>query len=163
VTIGAAIGYAWSALLARKKAMQVIDRDKRARAVRDALADRGGLGTIGVVALLRVPPNSPFAITNLVMSATHVRFVPFILGTAIGMAPRTLLAVWIGSTIGDLLKALQGGAGKWKLIGIGVSIAVALTIFWLFGRWSKQALARLREAEGVAPPPGGDVAGGAAA
>lgn len=163
VTIGAAIGYAWSALLARKKAMQVIDRDKRARAVRDALADRGGLGTIGVVALLRVPPNSPFAITNLVMSATHVKFAPFIVGTAIGMAPRTLLAVWIGSTIGDLLKALKGGAGPWKLVGIGVSIAVALTIFWLFGRWSKQALARLREAEGVAPPPGGDVAGGAAA
>ncbi|MBL0920861.1 MAG: TVP38/TMEM64 family protein [Phycisphaerales bacterium] len=162
VTVGAAIGYLWSAALARKKAMAVIDRDRRARAVRDALADRGRIGTIGVVALLRVPPNSPFAITNLVMSATHVKFVPFIVGTAIGMAPRTLLAAWIGSTIGDLLKALKGGAGPWKLISIGVSIAAALTIFWLFGRWSKQALARLREAEGVAPPPNGDVAGGAA-
>ncbi len=149
VTLGAAIGYAWSALLARKKAMSVIDQDKRARAVRDALADRGHIGTVGVVALLRVPPNSPFAITNLVMSATHVKFAPFIIGTAIGMAPRTLLAAWIGSGIGDLVDAVKGGAGPWKLNGIGVSIAVALAVFWLFGRWSKQALARLQEAEGV--------------
>lgn len=152
VGVGAVIGYAWSSLLARKKAMQVIDSDKRARAVRDALADRGHIGTIGVVALLRFPPNSPFAITNLVMGATSVRFVPFAIGTVIGMAPRTILAAWIGSTAGDLVDAVNSGAGPWKLIGIGVSVAVALAVFWLFGRWSKQALARLQEAEGVTPP-----------
>lgn len=152
VGVGAVIGYAWSSLLARKKAMQVIDSDKRARAVRDALADRGHIGTVGVVALLRFPPNSPFAITNLVMGATSVRFIPFAIGTVIGMAPRTILAAWIGSTAGDLVDAVKSGAGPWKLIGIGVSVAVALAVFWLFGRWSKQALARLQEAEGVTPP-----------
>ncbi len=149
VGIGAAIGYVWSSVLARKKAMQVIDSDKRARVVRDALADRGRLGTTGVVALLRVPPNSPFAITNLVMSATSVRFLPFIVGTVVGMAPRTLLAAWIGASASDLVDAVKSGAGRWKLIGIGVTFAIALTVFWLFGKWSKQALLRLKEAEGV--------------
>lgn len=142
VAIGSIIGYVWASALARARVSQRIDRDPRARAVRDALVNRGAAATTGVVALLRFPPNSPFAITNLVMGATGVKFVPFFIGTVAGMAPRTILAASIGHAAQDLVEAVKSG-GKWKIIGIAVSFAVLLLVFWLFGKWSREALARI--------------------
>lgn len=149
VAVGAAIGYAWAALLARDKVMRRIGENPRHAAVRAAIIDRGAAASAGLVALLRFPPNSPFAITNLVMGATGVRFTPFILGTILGMAPRTLLVASFGAAAAELTASAAGAVpGRWKIAGIVITLVVFVFIYWLCNRWAKQALAKLGLARG---------------
>lgn len=138
---GALLGYLWGVLVARKRVMQQIETDPRASAIRAAIIDRPMLAETGVVALLRFPPNSPFAFTNLVLSATGVRFGSFVLGTALGMTPRTVLAAWIGRQAGSISE-IAGATGLWKWIGLGVTIVVIAVLYQLFSRWAKAALSR---------------------
>ncbi|MFG0306133.1 MAG: hypothetical protein ACF8Q5_07950, partial [Phycisphaerales bacterium JB040] len=65
-TLASLIGYAISRLVARHKVEAEIERHAKALAVRNALVGGGALKTLGLVTLVRVPPNSPFALTNLV-------------------------------------------------------------------------------------------------
>jgi uncharacterized membrane protein YdjX (TVP38/TMEM64 family) len=104
-----------------------------------------------MIALLRLPPNSPFALTNLAMSAAKVPFLAFIVGTVIGMAPRTAIAVVIGSLVQGALTedTLKDAAPAWVWwVGIAVSIAVFLFVGWLGSRavervMKQQAAAKL--------------------
>jgi uncharacterized membrane protein YdjX (TVP38/TMEM64 family) len=94
---GAVIGWSFSRLVAGDAVRRAIDGHPRWGVVRSALVDASPLRTMGLVALLRFPPNSPFAFTNLVLAATGVRFVPMIAGSVVGMLPRTVFACWIGA------------------------------------------------------------------
>ncbi|MFI4882330.1 MAG: TVP38/TMEM64 family protein, partial [Phycisphaerales bacterium JB064] len=87
------VGYTIARTVSRRRVEKLIDENPKARAVRDALIGHGQLRTTAIVALIRVPPNSPFALTNLAMAASGVRLVPYVIGTALGMAPRTFAAV----------------------------------------------------------------------
>lgn len=140
---GALIGYVGAGLIARRRVMGVIDGHERARIIRGALVDRGFLPELGVVTLLRLPPNSPFAMTNLVMSTTGVRPGAYILGTAAGIAPRTLLAVLLGAGASATVEAAQSSNSTIKIVGLGVSVVVVGVLYVLFSRWSKEALRRL--------------------
>lgn len=140
------IGYYIARAVSGERAMKLITANPKALAVRDALVrDRPGLGgmlaTIGMVALLRMPPNSPFALTNLAMAAAKVPLVPFVIGTVLGMAPRTAIAVFIGSLVqGTLTRdTLDKAAPAWVWY---VGIAISLVIFVLIGRVAQRAVER---------------------
>ncbi len=94
---GALLGWALSRAVTGDAVRSRIDSHPKWRVVRAALVDASPLRTAGLVALLRFPPNSPFAFTNLVLAATGVRFWPMIGGSIAGMLPRTAVAVWIGA------------------------------------------------------------------
>lgn len=146
VTLGAAIGWVWASRLARDRLTARLAQSEKAEAVRRALVERSGLSATGLVTLLRFPPNSPFALTNLAMGAGGVRFVPFLLGTALGMAPRTILAALIGGAAADLAAALQKNQGPGKYLAIGVSIAAFIAIWIVVSRIAKRAIADLAPA-----------------
>lgn len=138
VTLGSLIGYGWGTLLGRGDVMRVIDKHERARLVRNALLDRSLRDETLMVGLLRFPPNSPFALTNLAMASTAVRLLPFVVGTAVGIAPRTLLAVYLGSqrdAIADFKET-----GWMPLAGLAIGLVVFYFIYRLFSRWAKAAL-----------------------
>lgn len=149
--LGAVVGYfAWG-LIARERVLKTIDANPRARVVKEALINRSAARTMSLVTLLRVPPNSPFALTNMVMSSVKVNPLIYIVGTVIGMTPRTVLAAFIGASVGDIAQVGDAG-GKWKLIGTVAGIAIFVFILWLAGRWAKQALrAELGEPDAAAP------------
>jgi uncharacterized membrane protein YdjX (TVP38/TMEM64 family) len=153
---GALIGYgiAWRATGDRVK--NIIDEHPKWRAVREALVGSGFWKTLGIVALLRLPPNSPFALTNLAMAAAKVPRVPYLLGTLIGMAPRTGVAVYIASQIQDLATATDTKP-KWMIfVGIGLTIVVIIVI----GHIAKKALERVtRQSTGRCPQCGYSVKG----
>ncbi len=94
---GALIGYLVSRLAAGDGYRAWLDARPKARVVREALVESGFGRSLLVVTLLRFPPSSPFAFTNLALAAGGARFVPYILGTAIGMTPRTVVAVVIAA------------------------------------------------------------------
>lgn len=129
---GAFIGYTIAGRATGDRIQKLIEEKPRWRVVRDALLDqrRGWVRTTGMVALLRLPPSSPFALINLLMASVKVPQSSFIVGTLIGMLPRTSLAVVIGAGVQDLTRdTLEQALPAWAWgVGIGLSIAIAIFI-----------------------------------
>lgn len=154
---GSAVGYAVARATAGDDANRGIERHPKWRAVRDAFVartedpeKRGFWRTLGIVTLVRFPPNSPFALTNLLMASVRVPKVVFLIGTAIGMLPRTVLVVYIGSLVeGELSRDALGSARPGWLfpVGIGVTLAVLVVLAVLGDRAIKSAVRRGEIAE----------------
>ena len=72
----AAIGFAIARHLSGDRLVQVLDEYPRGQALHRALLSSSWPRTVLVVTLLRVPPNGPFAMTNLLLAATRVRWAP---------------------------------------------------------------------------------------
>lgn len=152
ITSGACLAYLLGMTLARPRAMRLIESNERARIVRTALVDRGFWGSILTVALLRFPPNSPFAVTNLAMSSTKVHPGSYAIGTFFGIAPRTALATYIGAQLGNMKQLHGSEAMRYKPWLAGFAIIFFLFIYWLFSRWAKKALAeKLGNAQTASP------------
>ena len=137
-TGAAIIGY----LIARKasgdRVVEIIEERPKWRAVYDTLLQSGFGKTLLIVTLIRTAPSSPFALTNLVLAATRVGPLPYLLGTIIGMAPRTIVAACIGANLSEL--DLANTKETWMVIaGIVLSVIVVVII----GHMANQAIAKV--------------------
>ncbi len=147
---GAIIGFFFARLVSGTVIIEFIDRNPRARVIRAALVDASQRRIFFLIILLRLPPNSPFAMANLAMGASGVRAFPFIAATAIGMLPRTLVictataaAAATGANNFQELFAKEG----WLWVAVGfASLLIALTIIRMI---AMKAL----KAAGLLPPP----------
>ena len=129
---GAAIGFFFARIISGSSIKAFIDRNPRGRVIRSALVESSQRRTFLLILLLRLPPNSPFAIANLAMGASGVRAMPLLGGTALGMFPRTLV------TCGAAAAAAATGARNfqqlftetgWGWIAAGfISFIIALLI-----------------------------------
>ncbi len=139
---GAIIGYGVSLLAGGPTLGRWFEHKPQVRVVRDALVGQGFARTLGVVTLLRIPPSSPFALMNLAMCAARVKLVPYIIGTAVGMTPRTAVAVYVAATAAAAgEKNFQTLAGKRPMEMI-IGIAVTLVVLIILGQIGKMALRR---------------------
>ncbi len=128
------IGYFIANRVARKRVEQEIHNHPKAEIVRDAFIRHGYARALLILTLLRVPPNSPFALMNYVMSVSGVKLVPFLIATIVGMAPRTLAAVWIGSGIESWD---DRETPKWIFI---TGIVLVLLILGILGKLANKAI-----------------------
>ncbi len=129
---GVMIGFTFSRIVSGASIKALIDSNPRGRVIRNALVESSQRRTFLLILLLRLPPNSPFAIANLAMGASGVRALPLLGGTALGMFPRTLI------TCGAAAAAAQTGARDfqqlfsetgWGFIAVGIcSFIIALLI-----------------------------------
>lgn len=136
------IGYAIGVGASGDRIVELIRQKPKWNAVRDALAGGGFWKTLGLVTLLRIPPNSPFALTNLVMSSVRVPLLPYLLGTVIGMAPRTAVTVWIASQIQGALS--EEGPHKPRWI-IAASVGLTILVVVIIGQLANKAIERVTE------------------
>ncbi|MGQ9368727.1 VTT domain-containing protein [Azospirillum sp. ST 5-10] len=90
------------------------------------LAERGILA----VATIRVVPVAPYTVINLAAGASRVRFLDFVLGTVIGLAPGTLAFSLLGRQLERTLES-PTAADMALLAGAGVLTVAA---GWLAGR-----------------------------
>lgn len=121
--VGAALlGYVVARTASGDRATRLIAEHPRWQVVYQALLRGGFLRVLGIVFLIRLPPNSPFALTNLVLAATRTSLGAYALGTLLGMAPRTAAAVYIGSTLKSLSDAQAPGWYFWA--GLALSLVV---------------------------------------
>ena len=118
------VGYFIANRVARDKIEGEIHKHPKAEIIRDAFIKHGKVRALLILTLIRVPPNSPFALTNYVMATTGVKLVPFLIATIMGMAPRTFAAVWIGAQVESWDEVHKP---KWLIIG-GIVLAVIILI-----------------------------------
>lgn len=138
---GAVIGWGLSRAVAGDAVRALIDGHPKWGVVRRALVDARPARTVFLVALLRFPPNSPFAFTNLVLAATGVRFWTMAIGSIMGMLPRTAVAAWVGAQAAATgardLKELMQKQGPWALV---VGVALLIGVLWVMQRIGQRAL-----------------------
>lgn len=141
VTLAAALGFVTLRYFLRERVVEALAHHPRADAVHRELDQGRGLRTLALLVLIRLSPVVPFAATNLLMSTTGVRLVPFLVGSVLGLAPRVVAVVWIGSSLSEL--DLSQAADR-RLLVLGI-VATVLALFVL-GRASRRGLARMQEA-----------------
>lgn len=112
-----------------------VGRSPRARAVQAELER----ATLRVVILSRLTPALPFALMNLLLGASPVPRATYLLGTALGMLPRTLAALAIGASAQVGLAALREGripatGDAWELALAGLAAVGTVGLAWYVGR-----------------------------
>jgi len=141
---GSLIGYVVARAASGDRVVRVIDEHPKWRAIREALeGERHSFWRLtGTVTLLRLPPNSPFAMTNLALAATRVPLRVYLLGTAVGIAPRTVLAAYIGSGIRESFSsdAWNAAVPKWVYFG-GIGLAIVVVV--ILGQIAAKAVEKI--------------------
>jgi uncharacterized membrane protein YdjX (TVP38/TMEM64 family) len=139
---GAVLGYGISRMVTGDAITRRIDDHPRWRVVRSSLVEASTWRTLGLVALLRFPPNSPFAFTNLVLAASGVRFGPMIIGSILGMLPRTFIAVWVGAQgAATGAKDLKELMEKQGLFALAIGFVILIGVLAIMQHVGKRALA----------------------
>jgi len=143
-TLGSAIGYLTGSLAGGARVERILEEQPKWKAVRDAILGQGNgvssIKTLAIVSLLRLPPNSPFALTNLVLSSLRVPFFIYIIATAIGMAPRTYLVALAASKVKAATELDSAGKGVWTIV---ISFALFFAIFMILNRMARKVLGRM--------------------
>ncbi|MCH2148403.1 MAG: VTT domain-containing protein [Phycisphaerales bacterium] len=147
-TGGSLIGYFIARQVSRDRVEALIRQHDKASTIRDALIGRGYARTLGIVTLLRVPPNSPFALTNLLLASCRVPLTIYIPSVAAGMLPRTALIVGFGAAAAtqaaqtgstDIQSFISESSGPYVMLG---GLALLLGILALISRIANRALER---------------------
>lgn len=136
ILLGTAFGHQVARLVSGARVEAIIEKRPRVAAVRDALVDAGLLRSSGIVALLRLSPNSPFALTNLVLGGTRTSLLATLVGTALGMLPRTALAAGVAAAAAadgsrDLVEVVKERGPVFTVIGLlllVVSVAIIAAV-----------------------------------
>jgi uncharacterized membrane protein YdjX (TVP38/TMEM64 family) len=119
--------------LLRERVERRFRRDRRMARLDQAVRERG----LVVVMLLRLAPMVPFAPVSYMMSITSVTPRQYLLGTALGLVPSTLLMVYLGSIAPDAVATLRGGDGMWELV---VQLVIGLAITGVLAHLARRAL-----------------------
>ncbi|MEP7118803.1 MAG: TVP38/TMEM64 family protein [Acidobacteriota bacterium] len=102
--------------------------DPRFRAVDAAIGQHG----LKIVLLLRLSPLFPFNVLNYALGLTGVRLRDYIVGSAVGMLPGTVLYVYLGSLAGDVSALARGtseaSAAHTALSVAGLVATIAVTV-----------------------------------
>lgn len=153
-TLAAGIGYGLARLVSGDRVEALLKRHRKSDAIRKALIGRSSLRTFGIVTLVRIPPNSPFALTNLLIAACGVRLLICLAGTAIGMLPRTAVAVGFAAAArstgaDDIQGFIEEGLGIWVLIG---GIVLMLIVIMIIASIGQKALERITAEDDAIDP-----------
>ncbi len=134
--IGATLAFLCGRYLVRKRVEAATKGNRKFSAIDKAIGEQGWK----IVGLLRLSPLIPFNLSNYFYGITSVGFWPYVLASAIGMLPGTLLYAYLG---GAGKAGLSGGGGsslKYVFLGVGLIATIVVTI--IVSRAAKAALAK---------------------
>jgi len=111
------------------RVVDIIHEHPKWELVCKALIGSGFWRALLIITLVRIPPTSPFALANFIFGTIRAPFWPYLIGTAIGMAPRTFVVVWAAAQIGNTELNFKEFGGFWATaIGIVLMIVVVAII-----------------------------------
>jgi uncharacterized membrane protein YdjX (TVP38/TMEM64 family) len=134
-TIGAALAFLVARYLVRDSIRNLAGSNPRFHAIDQAIGENGWK----IVGLLRLNPLIPFNLSNYFYGITAIRFWPYVLISAIGMLPGTLLYAYLGA-VGKATLAAKSPPSVWRylLLGVGLGATIAVTI--IISRIARNAL-----------------------
>lgn len=143
---GAAIIAYWGARrVSGDRVTRLLAEKPRWNIIAEALFRSSPFKTLLIIILVRLPPNSPFALTNLVLASVKVSFPIYLTGTVAGMLPRTAAVIYAASHVQQLTLEPERD-WTWFALGLIVTVGV-LVILWYISRRALQQLTILPVAE----------------
>lgn len=125
---GATLAFLLGRYAARDWVSRRISENDRLRSLDEAVAREGWK----FVLLTRLSPAFPFNLLNYAFGLTRVSLRAFVLASWLGMAPGTLLYVYLGSLAADLASLGTGGRvrspAEWAFYALGLVATVAVTV-----------------------------------
>ncbi|KQK10936.1 uncharacterized protein LOC100826326 [Brachypodium distachyon] len=127
-TLAASLAFLIARYFARERILKMVEGNKKFLAIDKAIGENG----FKVVTLLRLSPLLPFSLGNYLYGLTSVKFLPYVLGSWLGMLPGTWAYVSAGAfgraIIQDETEIGLGGNNQLLTLGIGLLVtAVAAT------------------------------------
>lgn len=114
-----------------------IQRYKKAQIIYEDLIKKSGFKIFGLICLVRLSPVMPFAATNVVLGAAKVKFIPYSLGSIIGLCPRVVLVAVAGAGLQEL-DLSKGSDRSLFILGVVSTILVLFIIGKVFkNSWRK--------------------------
>lgn len=138
VVSSATLSYFIHLRLAGDTLTALTQRNVRAAAIHKALANEGFLKTTSIITLIRMSVVMPFAFTNFFLAAARVPISSFVIGTFLGMLPRSGAMVLLGAGLSVL--TFDDFNDVW-LLAAGVPATVILII--VIGVVSRRALDKM--------------------
>ncbi|KAK1274985.1 hypothetical protein QJS04_geneDACA009925 [Acorus gramineus] len=125
-TVAATVAFLIARYFARDRILKLVEGNKKFLAIDKAIGENG----FRVVTLLRLSPLLPFSLGNYLYGLTSVKFVPYVLGSWLGMLPGTWAYVSAGAFGRAIIQeesemGLPGGNGQLLTLGLGL-LATAL-------------------------------------
>ncbi len=126
--LAAATGYRLARLIDHGALRRFLHLFPRAEAViRELEAE-----TLQLIILVRLSPVLPFALMTFVLASVGVNFQRFIVGSVLGMLPRTLFFYWIGTRAAGLSELLthpdQSSYGQWLVVVLVLASGAGLFV-----------------------------------
>lgn len=127
-TLAASVAFLIARYFARERILKMVEGNKKFLAIDKAIGENG----FKVVTLLRLSPLLPFSLGNYLYGLTSVKFLPYVLGSWLGMLPGTWAYVSAGAfgraIIQDETEISLGGNSQLLTLGIGLLVtAIAAT------------------------------------
>ncbi len=139
----AAIGFFLARFVSGSAIVALIDGNPRGAVIRKALVEANQRRTFLLIALLRLPPNSPFAIANLAMGAAGVRPLPLLAATALGMLPRTIVTCAAAATAAATgAHDIQHLVVEKGWIGLAIGLCALVVVMMIIAAVARKALRR---------------------
>jgi phosphatidylserine/phosphatidylglycerophosphate/cardiolipin synthase-like enzyme/uncharacterized membrane protein YdjX (TVP38/TMEM64 family) len=149
--LGTVSGAASGFLIGRRLGSDAVQRrlGPRAREIQAIIARRG----LVAFTIVRFIPIASFGFVNMLAGAMRVRWVHFIVGTLLGMAPGITLATAFGGKVSDMF-ATSSGPDLWIAVGIGLALLATMSVLLRYvGRrlQRRKASRRRRHSTGAEP------------
>ncbi len=129
VAIGSWMGLTISSKIAGGSLEDVLKNNSFASKIHSKIIGGGHLEIFFGIMLARLPPQMPFALGNVIAGSLRVGTPVFLAATLVGMAPRIMLAVWVGSGLASWDINSSPPAGLWLSLA-GAAIGFGGLFLW---------------------------------
>ncbi|KAJ8530987.1 hypothetical protein K7X08_025718 [Anisodus acutangulus] len=139
-TVAASIAFLIARYFARERILKLVEGNKKFLAIDKAIGENG----FKVVTLLRLSPLLPFSLGNYLYGLTSVKFVPYVLGSWLGMLPGSWAYVSAGAfgraIIQEEAGTGLGGANSGQLLTLGIGLLLTAVAAAYVTRLAKDAV-----------------------
>jgi uncharacterized membrane protein YdjX (TVP38/TMEM64 family) len=123
-TTGAALAFLVARSFGRHHVEKLARKNQTFGAIDRAVGEKGWR----IVLLLRLNPLVPFVVSNYLYGLTAVTFWPYLLATATGMLPLTVLYSYLGAAGGAALADRHRSLWEWAALAVGLIATIVATV-----------------------------------
>ncbi|KAL1833620.1 hypothetical protein ACET3Z_003271 [Daucus carota] len=144
-TVAATVAFLIARYFARERILKLVEENKKFLAIDKAIGENG----FKVVTLLRLSPLLPFSLGNYLYGLTSVKFVPYVLGSWLGMLPGTWAYVSAGAFGRAIIQEESGislpGSNGQQLLTLGLGLLATALAASYVTKLAKDAVKDIEE------------------